>query len=1004
MTHKKVALFGAAATIALFGAGHVAMAADAAVAAGPSTVTEVVVTANKRQENIQNVGMSIKAASGDQLTKMGIHDTESLSKIVPGFQFTPTYYGTNVFTIRGVGFQDTSLAGSPTVSVYVDEMPLPFSALTNGATLDLQRVEVLKGPQGTLFGNNATGGAINYIANKPTDTFQAGADFSYGTFNDADISGYVSGPIADGLDARLALRHDESGAWQKSYGPQPSESTGGKDFTNGRFSLLWKPNDRFKALLSLSGWQDKGYNQDGQLFGIAELSGLNALAPAIANYPLAPHNDQAANFNNCVNVDPFDPIAGQAAGTTYGTIANPGPNAVPGGQRESEGAGSVVQAGGQPTHCVPARKNNTYYSASLRLDYDLGHDITLTSLTEYQKFNRTAGIDGAGMNIQDYQSYQRGKIESAYQEVRLSGKWWSGKGSWIVGANYENDNTWDSFLQTYNASSASPTVFVNPNYLGVGNFPVTAYNVLPNSTSVNGTNGLPCGTVGTLGPYAGIFCPASTGNTALALGPTRPEDRQLTNTYAVYASGEYPILDNLTLLGGVRYTEEDKKGGVCGNDGGDGTWSQVAYTLQSFYDPPSQSAPNAGDNAAAASPAGTCASTGPGPTYNTPGLGVGGGNGLIYSHLNQHNVSWRAGLNWKPTHDTLLYVNISQGYKGGSYPTVALASEVQTKPVVQEELLSYEVGFKTELFDHQLQANGAIFYYDYTNKQILGAVADAVYGALPSLVNVPKSDVKGFELSFVYTPEWLHGLTITPSVSYQYTEIDKSSKNTCAPPPAQTPSISGNASEVQPGQVDSHGNYLGIGENTANEAIPGAPSVPGQIHCKAGDFYGFDAYGEYADFTGEKFPSAPVWQANIDAEYDWKIRDDITAFVGLNYAYVSGTNSFFVNRNPTPAFLSIGVNGPYPYFAGYVNAAGQVVANPVGPLPTNHPNDPLNVPGYGLLDLRAGVSKDAWRFQVWGRNVTNQWYWTGAAHVNDVLLRYTGMPATVGFTVTYKYH
>jgi iron complex outermembrane receptor protein len=180
-------------------------------------------------------------------------------------------------------------------------------------------------------------------------------------------------------------------------------------------------------------------------------------------------------------------------------------------------------------------------------------------------------------------------------------------------------------------------------------------------------------------------------------------------------------------------------------------------------------------------------------------------------------------------------------------------------------------------------------------------------------------------------------------------------------------------------------------------------AVPNIINCKAGDFYNFDAYGEYADFTGEKFPSAPVWQANIDAEYDWKIRDDVTAFVGLNYAYVSGTNSFFVNRTPTPAYTNIGPNAPDPQFGGYLTCSGGVSATPVGPCPTNHPNDPLTVPGYGLLDLRAGVSKDNWRFQLWGRNVTNQWYWTGAAHVNDVLLRYTGMPTTLGFTLSWKY-
>src|SRR5665213_1835604 len=102
MSYKKVALFSAAATIALFTAQAGSAVAEE-TSAGPTAVTEVIVTAQKRQENIQNVGMSIQAATGDKLTQMGIHDTESLSKIVPGFQFTPTYYGTNVFTIRGVG-------------------------------------------------------------------------------------------------------------------------------------------------------------------------------------------------------------------------------------------------------------------------------------------------------------------------------------------------------------------------------------------------------------------------------------------------------------------------------------------------------------------------------------------------------------------------------------------------------------------------------------------------------------------------------------------------------------------------------------------------------------------------------------------------------------------------------------------------------------------------------------------------------------------------------------
>ena len=947
MSRQKTALFIAGATLVFFaGPSRPAVAAEAADASsGGTSVTELVVTAQKREENINTVGLSITAASGDKLTKLGITDTESLQKIVPGFLATPTYYGTSVFTIRGVGFQDTSLAGSPTVSVYLDEAPLPFSALTNGATLDLQRVEVLKGPQGTLFGENATGGAVNYIANKPTDHFEAGVNAGYGRFNDADISAFISGPLTNTLDARLAGRINNSGAWQQGFGPNQGQSTGGKDFLNGRLSMLWRPTSQFKALLTVNGWQDKGYNQMGQFFGVAQLGPLAVLAPLIKNYPLAPHNDRAAGFNQCVNVSPFDPIANQAAGTTYGSIPNPGPNAMPTGPRESMGPGSVVQAGGQPTNCVAPRKNNTYYSGTLRLDYDLGSDITATSLTEYQKFNRTAAIDGSGIAIQDYQSYQRGKITSVYQELRLAGKF-KGKGSWIIGANYEYDHTWDQFLQTYNASTASPTVFLNPNFFGTcvpGFCPTTA---------------------GAVGPD-GVLLPILGGNTAIALGPTKPTDLQTTHTYAAYLSAEYPIFDTLILQGGVRFTEEDKRGGVCGGDGGDGNWSEVAYTLEQFYSPPSTSP--------AAAPPGTCASTGPGPTYNPPP-----GGGLTFSQLNQHNVSWRVGLNWKPMRDTLLYANISQGYKGGSYPTVALASLVQTRPVVQEGLLAYEVGFKAALLDKQMQINGAAFYYNYTDKQILGAVSDVVYGSLPALVNVPKSHIVGFELSGSYAPDWLRGLTVTPSVSYQFSKVDTSPRNTCVPPPAQTP-----------GRV----------------TLPAGPAFtpPGLINCIAGHFYGFDPFGNYADFTGERFPSAPELQIHVDAEYDWKLQKGITAFAGVSIAYTSGTNTFFVNRTPTPAYSNIGPNGPDPAFGGYVDCSGNPSPVALGPCPTNHPNDPLAVPAYTLLDLRLGVSKDNWSMQIWGRNVANTWYWNGAYHVNDVLLRYTGMPATYGATFNYKF-
>jgi iron complex outermembrane receptor protein len=107
-------------------------------------LAEIVVTAQKREQSINDVPISITAISGDSLVKQGITSTADLAKIVPGFSYTYTNDATPVYTLRGVGLFDTGLASSPAVSVYVDQVPLPFPMMTAGASLDVERVEVLK--------------------------------------------------------------------------------------------------------------------------------------------------------------------------------------------------------------------------------------------------------------------------------------------------------------------------------------------------------------------------------------------------------------------------------------------------------------------------------------------------------------------------------------------------------------------------------------------------------------------------------------------------------------------------------------------------------------------------------------------------------------------------------------------------------------------------------------------------------------------------------------------
>ena len=192
-----------ALAIGLMPSSALARSADPAPAASDAIDGEIIVTATKRSESVNDVPMSISAATGDALLSAGIRSADDLGKIVPGFTFTQSAYSTPVYSLRGVGFYNYDIASTPTVTVYQDEAPLAFSAMSRGAGFDLERVEVLKGPQGLLFGSNSTGGAVNYVAARPTNEFKAGLDAGYGRFDAWELGGFVSGPLGDNAGVRL---------------------------------------------------------------------------------------------------------------------------------------------------------------------------------------------------------------------------------------------------------------------------------------------------------------------------------------------------------------------------------------------------------------------------------------------------------------------------------------------------------------------------------------------------------------------------------------------------------------------------------------------------------------------------------------------------------------------------------------------------------------------------------------------------------------------------------
>lgn len=388
----------AGTALSAIGAPFAALAQDTAPAASAQAATpaagaedgigDIIVTAQKRSESINRVAMSITAESGDALASKGITTVADLVRVVPGFNFTPSSYGAPVYTLRGVGFYDTSLGSSPAVSVYVDEVPLPYSVMTVGATLDLDRVEVLKGPQGTLFGSNSTGGAINYVAAKPTATAHAGADISFGRFNDLKVSGFSSGPISSTLRARVAASYNRADGWQQSY--TRKDTLGRVDTLAARLLLDWTPTDRLTVTANLNGWRDRSDNLAGQLIAVV---GNPARVPqVIQRYPRSPAEARAADWT-------------------------PG--------REF-------------------RRDNRFLQGTLRADYDIADATTLTVIGSYEDLRRDGTNDADGTDQVAFEIRTPGRARVAFGEFRLAND--GDALRWVIGGNYQYENVRDGIL------------------------------------------------------------------------------------------------------------------------------------------------------------------------------------------------------------------------------------------------------------------------------------------------------------------------------------------------------------------------------------------------------------------------------------------------------------------------------------------------------------------------------------------------------------------------------
>ena len=242
---------------------------------------EIVVTAQKRSQTVNSIGVSANAFSGEQLDSLGVDSAVDLGAFTPGLiAVNVTSGGTPVFAIRGIGLDDFSPNNTSGVGVYTDEVLASNPAFLGGQLFDVERVEVLKGPQGTLYGKNTTGGAINFISKKPTDEFEGYVETSYSRFTTLEVTGVVSGALSDTVRGRISTNFIDSDGWQRDV--NTGEEFGSDERFAIRALLDFDLGDDAGALLKIYHSQDdsKPVSPDveglGDFFGDPSFDALNS--------------------------------------------------------------------------------------------------------------------------------------------------------------------------------------------------------------------------------------------------------------------------------------------------------------------------------------------------------------------------------------------------------------------------------------------------------------------------------------------------------------------------------------------------------------------------------------------------------------------------------------------------------------------------------------------------------------------------------------------------------
>ena len=413
------------------------------VSAAANILEETVVTAQKREQNLQDVPLAVTAFTGAQMNAMGVQESFDIATFTPGVHISGNLAGQNTqFSIRGVTQNDFNDIIEAPNAVYLDEGYIAIAQGQTFAVFDIDRVEILKGPQGTLFGRNATGGAVNYVSMKPDfENFGGYLDFTAGQFdvpNDANrytTEGAITGPIGDNAAGRLAFRYNNQdatlenkfpeGAFNSAPGPDAGRDLGDDDTIAARATLAFRPSDAMEVTLMANYAKTKvatGPYQSKPTIAIVDEQG------EITNVIDTPRDETRLSIQG----------DGDGGGNVFdGSVLLPGGGIdLPG--RLAPGAdffGYLDPDGDDFTFSGDfAFDNNGQTETSGlygRVNWELQNGTNFTSITDYKAYDKRLFIDVDAAPVNQLANYAGVNAETYTQEFRLNGETDSMR--WITG-------------------------------------------------------------------------------------------------------------------------------------------------------------------------------------------------------------------------------------------------------------------------------------------------------------------------------------------------------------------------------------------------------------------------------------------------------------------------------------------------------------------------------------------------------------------------------------------